>query len=139
MSSDSGKTMTIGHLAKSANVGVETIRYYQTLDLLPVPQRLGSYRHYPVALISRIHFIKRAQELGFTLKEISSLLKLQDGTDRASIRSIASDRIRQIESKLEDLQHMREVLSHLVHECEHTRADIPCPIIESLTSLANPK
>src|SRR5690554_4360457 len=109
MSVESDSTLTIGRLAKAANVGVETVRYYQKLKLLPVPPQSGSYRQYPVSLIGRIRFIKRAQELGFTLKEISDLLKLQDGSDRVTIRAIASERAAQIESKLADLQRMREV------------------------------
>ncbi len=129
---ESANTLTIGRLAKAANIGVETVRYYQELKLLPVPPRQGSYRQYPLSLVGRIRFIKRAQDLGFTLKEISSLLELQDGTDRKTIRSIASDRIAQIESKLLDLNRMREVLNHLVDECEHTKSGSPCPIIESL-------
>jgi MerR family mercuric resistance operon transcriptional regulator len=134
VSSESTTTLTIGRLAKAANVGIETIRYYQELKLLPVPRRTGSYRHYPTSLIGRIHFIKRAQELGFTLKEISGLLDLHDGTDRETIRTIARDRVAQIEAKLADLERMRKVLRHLVHECEHAKSDIPCPIIESLAS-----
>lgn len=132
MSVESNSTLTIGRLANAANVGVETVRYYQKLKLLPVPPQVGSYRQYPVNLVGRIRFIKRAQELGFTLKEISGLLKLQDGSDRVTIRAIASERAAQIESKLVDLQRMREVLNHLVRECEHTDSDFPCPIIESL-------
>lgn len=131
------KTLTIGRLATAANVGVETIRYYQKLELLPVPPRQGSYRQYPISIVTRIRFIKRAQDLGFTLKEISSLLELQDGANRVSIRSIARDRIAQIESKLIDLQRMHEALSHLLHVCKNTHADIPCPIIESLIDAQN--
>lgn len=134
MSLESDNTLTIGRLARAASIGVETVRYYQELGLIPVPKKQGSYRQYPVALIGRIRFIKRAQELGFTLKEISGLLKLQDGSDRATIRAIANERVAQIESKLLDLNRMHQVLSHLVHECEHTKSGSPCPIIETLFS-----
>jgi len=133
MSSESPQTLTIGRLAKAANIGVETVRYYQERKLLPVPRRVGTYRQYPVELIGRIRFIKRAQELGFTLDEISGLLELNDGADRVTIRAIAGERMAQIESRLADLQRMRDVLRHLIHECEHTNSDIPCPIIDSLT------
>ena len=134
MSPDSSQTLTIGRLARAANIGVETVRYYQQRKLLPVPRRVGSYRQYPVALIGRIHFIKRAQELGFTLNEIAGLLELNDGSNRATIRQIASDRVRQIEAKLKDLERIREALRHLVDECRHTSSSQPCPIIESLTA-----
>ena len=85
--------LTIGKLARAAGVGIETIRYYQQRDLLPVPPASGAFRHYPMTLVARIRFIKRAQELGFSLDEISELLRLEDGTDRSSIRRITSDRL----------------------------------------------
>ncbi len=128
------QTFTIGKLARAANVGVETIRYYQARELLPVPGSAGSYRQYPVALVSRIRFIKRAQELGFSLDEIASLLELQDGADRKSIRAIAGARAAQIEAKIADLQRMQQTIRHLLHECEHTRANVPCPIIEAIAT-----
>ncbi len=117
MTDISPESLTIGRLARVAGVGVETIRYYQLRGLLPV---------------ERIRFIKRAQELGFSLDEITELLRLEDGTNRSSIRRIAADRLSQIEHKLTDLKRMRKVLKHLVAECEHTRADLPCPIIATL-------
>ena len=125
-------SLTIGRLARAANVGVETIRYYQQRGLLPVPSSAGTFRYYPVELIKRIRFVKRAQELGFSLDEIIELLRLEDGTNRSSIRRIASDRLRQIEHKLADLKRMQKVLKHLITECEHTRADLPCPIVATL-------
>lgn len=134
MSTACVETLTIGHLAKAADVGVETIRYYQERALLPIPESAGSYRQYPVALVGRIRFIKRAQDLGFSLDEIASLLTLQDGADRRSIRAIAAARVEQIEAKLADLQRMRRTLRHLLHECEHSKANMPCPIIESIAS-----
>ncbi len=126
------ETLTIGKLAKFAGVGVETIRYYQQRGLLPVPESSGSYRHYPVSLGNRIRFIKRAQELGFSLEEVSELLSLEDGIDRASIRHIANERLDEIQTKLEDLNRMKKALSHLIRECESTGKDKPCPIIATL-------
>lgn len=133
------QSLTIGRLARAAGVGVETIRYYQQRGLLPVPSAVGAFRRYPIQLTTRISFIKRAQELGFSLAEVSELLRLEDGTNndsdnsRSSIRRIATDRLGQIEQKLADLKRMQKVLKHLVAECEHTRADLPCPIIATLT------
>lgn len=132
MPSANSPSLTIGRLARSAGVGVETIRYYQQRGLLPLPAAVGAYRHYPVTLTARIRFIKRAQELGFSLDEIAGLLRLEDGIDRTSIREIAGDRLAQIELKLSDLRRMRSVLKHLVTECEHTASDLPCPIIATL-------
>ena len=127
-------TLTIGRLASTAGVGVETIRYYQERGLLPVPATQGTYRQYPIALTARIRFIKRAQELGFSLDEIAELLRLEDGSKRSSIRRVANNRLLQIEQKLTDLKRMQKVLKHLVTECEHTDSDLPCPIIETLAT-----
>lgn len=125
-------SMTIGRLARAAGVGVETIRYYQQRGLLPVPAAVGAFRRYPVELTARIRFVKRAQELGFSLDEITELLRLEDGTHRSAIRQIASARLGQVEEKLLDLNRIRKVLKHLVAECEHTRSSLPCPIIAAL-------
>lgn len=130
--------LTIGRLARAAGVGVETVRYYQQRKLLPVPAARGAYRQYPFAMVDRIRFVKRAQELGFSLDEIAGLLRLHDGSDRASIRKIANVRLTQIGAKLADLQRMESVLKHLITACEHTKANLPCPIIETLAHDASP-
>ena len=126
------KSLTIGRLARAADVGVETIRYYQDRKLLPVPTSTGAFRYYPVRLVERIRFIKQAQELGFSLDEIGELLQLEDGADRGSIRRIAAERLLQIEAKLGDLKRMQRVLKGLLTECEHTEANLPCPIIGTI-------
>ena len=125
--------MTIGALARSAGVGVETIRYYQRRALLPQPLRqYGSIRRYGPADAARLRFIRRAQELGFTLEEIGELLKLQDGTDRRAIRRIARTRLQQVESRVADLQRMRRALQHVIDDCEHAPGAPRCPIIEAI-------
>ena len=131
-SSPSSESLTVGRLARAADGGVETIRYYQDRKLLPVPESEGAFRYYPLSLVERIRFIKRAQELGFSLEEVRELLQLEDGTDRRSIRRVAADRLSQIEAKLADLKRMQRVLEDLMTECEHTKADLPCPIIGTL-------
>ncbi len=131
-SSPASDSLTIGRLARAADVGVETIRYYQDRKLLPIPPSTGAFRHYPVRLVERIGFIKRAQELGFSLEEIRELLLLQDGTDRRSIRRVADARLSQIEAKLADLKRMQRVLKELLTRCEHTEAGLPCPIIGTI-------
>jgi MerR family mercuric resistance operon transcriptional regulator len=130
--SPASDSLTIGRLARAADVGIETIRYYQDRKLLPVPRADGAFRHYPMSLVERIRFIKRAQELGFSLEEVKELLRLEDGTDRKSIRRVASARLSQIEAKLGDLKRMQRVLKDLLTECEHTDTDLPCPIIGSI-------
>lgn len=129
-------SLTIGRLARAADVGIETIRYYQDRKLLPVPPSTGAFRYYPASLVERIRFIKRAQELGFSLEEIGELLQLEDGTDRRSIRQLAADRLAQIEAKLADLRQMQRVLRQLLDECEHTTTDLPCPIIGTIRAPA---
>lgn len=124
--------LTIGQLAKAAGVGVETIRYYQRRTLLPVPQAAAGFRTYPALLAERIRFIKRAQELGFTLDEIATLLLLEDSDDRVAIRKVAADRLDQVESKLADLRKMQAMLSHLIRECAATDTGKVCPIIHAL-------
>jgi Hg(II)-responsive transcriptional regulator len=125
--------LTIGRLARAAAVNVETVRYYQARKLLPIPSRgRNAFRYYPADLFERIRFIKRAQELGFSLEEVRGLLRLHDGTDRVSIRKIATVRLEQIESKLKDLTRMRVALSGLIEACHHTANADPCPIIQAL-------
>ena len=125
--------MTIGALARSAAVGVETIRYYQRRGLLPQPVRqYGSIRRYSAADAARLRFIRRAQELGFTLEEIGELLKLQDGADRRAVRRIARTRLTQVESRVADLQRMRRALQHVIDDCEHAPGAPRCPIIEAI-------
>jgi MerR family mercuric resistance operon transcriptional regulator len=115
-------------------LGVETVRYYQQRKLLPVPPARGAFRYYDPVLKNRIRFVKRAQELGFSLDEIAQLLQLEDGIDRRAIRRISRARLAQIEAKLADLSRMHRVLTHLVIECEHAAMDRQCPIIETLSA-----
>lgn len=124
---------TIGRLARAAGVGVETVRYYQRRKLLPLPAVQGSaFRTYPAALIDRIRFIKRSQELGFSLDEIEALLQLENGSDRAAIRELAADKLQHIRAKMADLARMEAALSHLICECTATGQSQPCPIIAAL-------
>lgn len=131
----SGAPITIGRLAQAAGVGVETVRYYQRRGLLPQPSPTrGAYRHYPPAVVARLRFIRRAQQLGFSLEEIGSLLQLSDGTDRRSIRRITAARLAQLRERMADMQKMVDVLQHLLHECEHASGSPHCPIIETIAS-----
>ena len=125
--------LTIAGVAKAAGVGVETVRYYERRGLVSQPRRgAGTYRHYEPDHVRRIRFIKRAQDLGFTLQEISSLLKLEDGADRRSIRSIAGARLEETRRRIADLKRIEGVLAHLLHDCEaHAKAP-RCPIIAAI-------
>jgi len=129
-----GAGFTIGELAQAAGVGVETIRYYERRGLVPRPGRAaGAYRRYGGDHVGRIRFIKRAQALGFSLEEIATLLELEDGTDRRSIRRIAATRLEETRRRIADLKRIEHALAHLLHECEaHARAP-RCPIIGAIT------
>ena len=126
-------SLTIAGVADAAAVGVETVRYYERRGLIEQPkQKVGAYRRYDDKHVARIRFIKRAQELGFTLEEVESLLKLQDGTDRRSIRSIAARRLEQIRTRIADLRRIEKALGHVLHECEARSGTPHCPIIETI-------
>lgn len=132
ISAGSGNRLTIGRLAKAAGVGVETIRYYQSRKLLPVPKAAAGFRQYPLSMIERIGFIKRAQALGFSLEEVASLLDLEDGRNRRAIQTVTRQRLEQIDEKLGDLGRMQSALRGLLDECEATGHAHPCPIIAAL-------
>jgi len=124
--------LTIGRLARAAGVHVETIRYYQRRGLLPEPARPpGGVRRYPAALVDRIRFIKRAQQLGFSLKEIGELLELGDGRC-ADVRARAEARLTQVEAQIRDLERLRATLAALVRACRTHRGARGCPIVASL-------
>lgn len=128
----SGAPITIGGLARAAAVGVETVRYYQRRRLLAVPHSGGGIRRYPAAMAERIRFIKRSQNLGFSLEEIRELLRLEAGGSRNAIQKIAGSRLANIREKIAALTQMAHVLSQLLNECEHTNVAMPCPIIAAL-------
>jgi MerR family mercuric resistance operon transcriptional regulator len=124
--------MTIAGLAEDAGVGVETVRYYERRGLIRQPEkRNGAYRRYGSEHVKRIRFVKRAQELGFTLEEVETLLGLQDGANRAQVRRVAAARRDQIRAKMADLRRIDRVLTHLLAECEAGKTP-RCPIIETL-------
>lgn len=125
--------LTIGKLASAAGVGVETVRYYQRRNLLPTPASPGgAFRTYAPEQADRIRFIKRAQELGFSLEQVAALLQLEDGSDRQAVRQLAAEKLAYIRAKIVDLAKMEAVLAHLIHECEATGQASPCPIIGAL-------
>lgn len=126
--------MTIGHLARTTDVNVETIRYYQKLGLLALPPRPGSgFRRYGAQAAARLRFIRRAQQLGFTLEEVRDLLKLEDGQSCEKTRALAERKLGLIEDRLADLTRMRRVLRGLIAECESGRRPRACPIIDALS------
>jgi len=127
------RALTIGRVAKVAGVHVETIRYYQRRGLLTEPDRpAGAFRHYAADIVARIHFIKRAQALGFTLDEVAELLRLSEASACAETRELAAHKVALIDRKLADLAAMREALAGLISQCDASQAHGACPIILTL-------
>ena len=126
--------MTIAVLARAADVGVETVRYYQRRGLMHTPDRGngsrpgGGIRRYGPQDVRRLRFIRSAQTAGFTLEEIDELLALDAGSDRARARYLAETRIAALDSKIDALERARDALRDLAHECGAT-SEGPCPII----------
>ncbi len=127
------ETLTIGQVAAQAAVHKETIRYYQSLGLVDEPPRVpGCIRRYGSAAVARLRFIKRAQQLGFTLGEVKRLLLLEDGRHCARTRKLAEEKLDIIRDRIADLERMKRVLEGLVDECQHGRSPCRCPIIRTL-------
>jgi MerR family copper efflux transcriptional regulator len=129
------KSLTTGRLAKEAGVNLETLRYYERQGLLPRPPRSASgYRLFPAEAARRLRFIRRAQELGFSLKEIRELLSLRvsRSTTSADIRARAEDKIAAIEAKIRSLESMKKTLRNLTRACAGCVPVAECPILESL-------
>lgn len=128
-------SMTIGALANKAGTHVETIRYYQRRGLVRVPERpYGGIRRYDEHALARLHFIRSAQWLGFSLDEISELLKLEDGTHCDEARALAEHKLGDVRRKITGLQQMESTLENLVERCRCSKDPQQCPIIHSLHS-----
>lgn len=126
--------MTIAKLARAANVGVETVRYYQRRGLMPVPRVAGktAYRHYDAGHLQMLLFIRRAQAAGFTLEEIKELLSLDRTRDRGRIRVLAGQRLEALARQAEELETSRQALQRLLGVCQGSNRG-PCPIIEAFS------
>ncbi len=127
--------LTVGKLAKKANVNIETIRYYERRRIMPKPARTrAGYRIYAADAVQRLRFIKRAQELGFSLKEIQDLLSLrvEPGTMSADIRRRAEAKISDIETKIQTLKTMKKRLVQITNACSGCGPATECSILESL-------
>jgi MerR family mercuric resistance operon transcriptional regulator len=123
--------MTIGKLARAAAVNVETVRYYERRGLIARPARAArGFRRYPPDTLTRLRFIKRAQQLGFTLREIAELLALGSAAC-APTRVLAERKRADIDTRLRDLKAMRRTLTQLIRRCEEGQTGT-CPIADSL-------
>ena len=113
--------MKIGELAATADVGVETVRFYERRGLLEEPPRLASgYRMYDQEAVSRLQFIRRAKVLGFTLEEIRDLLALREdaASNRSEVRARARAKVDDVDQRIRDLLRIRAALDVLVAQCE---------------------
>jgi Cu(I)-responsive transcriptional regulator len=129
---------TIGALAKKTDTKVETIRYYERIELLPAPSRTsGNYRIYGTEHLGRLSFIRRARDLGFSIEQVRELLSLADQRSRSCARvdAIARQHLAEVERKIADLNAMRRELSTVIAQCgRNVIAD--CQIIEALSPTA---
>lgn len=128
--------LTIGKLAESGGVGVETIRYYQRRGLIDTPARDGHYggvRRYGDPDVRRLRFVRSAQAAGFTLEQIGELLDLDARDDRAQARKLARERIEALDARIAELTRARDSLHKLAHECGKGGAG-PCPILSAFES-----
>ncbi len=129
----SDKALTISNVARAAGINLETIRYYQRRGLMREPPKPHQgYRLYSPDTVDRLRFIKRAQELGFTLAEIKKLLSLGDGHCRET-RGLAERKLSLIQGRIRDLKAMERVLNTLVQACSRHGDNPGCPIIETLS------
>lgn len=125
--------LTIGKLAKAAGVNIETIRHYQRQALINQPEKpAGGFRHYPDETIDRIRFIKRAQHIGFSLKEIQQLLSL--GNQNCSdVQALAKEKRERIQTQVEGLLTIQSVLDDLIDSCNSDKTEDQCAFIDALS------
>lgn len=129
------EVLTIGEVAKAAEIGVETIRFYEREGLIAEPPRRASgYRQYPREAIGRLRFIRRAKELGFTLREIGELLSLRvdPSTTCADVRAMARAKIEDIDGRVAELHRIKDVLERLARSCRGKGPTSECPILDIL-------
>lgn len=131
-------TLTAGQLAKAAGVGTETIRFYERKGLLPKPaRRTSGYREYTLGDAKRIQFIKRSQELGFTLTEIKGLLELRTHANGicAEVKQRTSEKLIEVSAKIRDLKKLEKALKYAVSTCaKPPRSTSKCSILDLIES-----
>lgn len=135
MNGPSTKPLTIGQVARRSGVGIETVRFYEREGLLAKPARTASgYRQFDENVITRLRFIQRAKELGFTLNEIKELLSLRVDAETSceDVRARAEAKIADVEDKIKALQRIKKALVRLTRECDARSSDSECPILDAL-------
>lgn len=133
--SNASDVLTVGQLAKQAGVGVPTIRFYERRGLLPSPARRASgYRQFAPDCVQRVRFIRHAQELGFSLREVQELLSLSMDPHKscADVRERAAAKVADIEGRLASLKRMRTALTRLMKRCPGDGPTEACPILMTM-------
>ncbi|MHB1815913.1 MAG: MerR family DNA-binding protein [Steroidobacteraceae bacterium] len=126
-------SLGIGALARKAGVRIDTVRYYERSGLLAPKSRLPSgYRRYGLGELARLRFIRRAQALGFSLREIRELLALSKGRDVARVKRTAQAKLADVEARIAALQRVREGLATLIAACPGHGDAADCPILQAL-------
>lgn len=126
-------SLGIGALAKHAGVSIDTVRYYERSGLLAPKSRLESgYRRYSDAELARLRFIRRAQTLGFSLKEIRELLALSSARDVSRVKRVAQIKLADVEQRIDSLVRMRTALARLVSACPGHGEPADCPILNAM-------
>lgn len=126
--------MNIGTAARQSGLPPKTIRYYEDIGLITADRAANGYREYSCEDVHRLRFVQRSRSLGFSVEECRQLLSLYTDRDRASsdVKAIASEKLGEIDRKIEELTGLREMLGHLVENC-HGDARPDCPIIDGLS------
>lgn len=129
---NNSSTLTIGRLAKAAGVNIETIRHYQNKGIIIEPAKPSrGFRQYPKETIELIYFVKRSQNLGFTLKEIKLILEL--GESRcADVERLASEKLQALRSRLGELQTMVSTIDTMLNACHNQDKSSPCNFVKAV-------
>ena len=130
--------LLIGEISRRTGVNIETIRYYERIEVMPRPKRSeGGHRLYNESQLNRLAFIKRSRELGFTLKEVRALLTLIDSGKMtcSEVHALTIEHLKQVKSKIDDLRKLEHALKNLAAQC--SLGDVSdCPIVETLFGLS---
>ena len=122
---------TISKIAKEIGINIETVRFYERKGLIKQPVKpLQGYRQYSTETVNRIRFIRRSQELGFTLSEIEGLLSLNDSPCN-QVEELAKKKLVAIQTKQADLLLLEKALLEHIGQCQSNEDDTCCPIIDS--------
>jgi MerR family copper efflux transcriptional regulator len=132
--------LSIGQVADAVGVNIQTLRYYERVGLMPAPKRSrAGYRLYTEDTVRMVSFVKRAQELGFTLREVKELLKFRTAglQKRDGVRAAAEAKVADIDARIQDLTAIRAALSSLLRTCACQSTKPECPILEALEKKTN--